>query len=201
MTAPAMRPAQRQSACSRSCDAAFATPLDAILTGVVAVVVDRVRDPARAVGGRRCRVDRHRRTTVARPSGACWAFVGAQARRSSLFGLYPPAERWRAATALADAGRARSWRPRMPRSGDAGCSARGRSGSRSAFWLMHGGAGLERVPTRLWGGLPITLMLTAIGLSLGFPLAVLLALGRRSRSAGPARRWRPRSSRWCAAFR
>jgi general L-amino acid transport system permease protein len=44
---------------------------------------------------------------------------------------------------------------------------------------MHGRLGLTRVPTRLWGGLPITLMLTTIGLSLGFPLAVLLALGRR----------------------
>ena len=69
----------------------------------------------------------------------------------------------------------------------------------AAFWLMHGGAGLERVPTRLWGGLPITVMLTAVGLSLGFPLAVLLALGRRplgraSRARDDVRRdraWRP----------
>jgi general L-amino acid transport system permease protein len=59
------------------------------------------------------------------------------------------------------------------------------AGLATAFWLMHGGLGLVRVPTRLWGGLPITLMLTAAGLSLGFPLAVALALGRRSRLPVP----------------
>jgi general L-amino acid transport system permease protein len=49
-----------------------------------------------------------------------------------------------------------------------------------SLWLMKGGAGLVPVATRLWGGLPVTLMLTAVGLALGFPLAVALALGRRS---------------------
>jgi general L-amino acid transport system permease protein len=36
------------------------------------------------------------------------------------------------------------------------------------------------VPTRAWGGLPVTIALTAVGLAFGFPLGVLLALGRRS---------------------
>jgi general L-amino acid transport system permease protein len=36
------------------------------------------------------------------------------------------------------------------------------------------------VETELWNGLPLTLMLAAGGLGLGFPLALLLALGRRS---------------------
>jgi general L-amino acid transport system permease protein len=53
------------------------------------------------------------------------------------------------------------------------------------FWLMGGGAGLSRVPTRMWGGLPVTLMLTTIGLALGFPIAVLLALARQSRLPVP----------------
>jgi general L-amino acid transport system permease protein len=47
--------------------------------------------------------------------------------------------------------------------------------------LMHGGvAGLTTVPTDLWGGLPLTVMLAAFGIVLAFPLAVLVALGRRS---------------------
>ena len=110
--------------------------------------------------------------------GACWAFV-AHKVGFILFGLYPQAERWRAALALMTlvslivaTGIPPLWRRWLIAAWVIGLVA--------AFWLMRGGAGLERVPTRLWGGLPITLMLTAVGLSLGFPVAILLALGRRS---------------------
>ena len=49
------------------------------------------------------------------------------------------------------------------------------------FALMGGGiAGLGKVPTDLWGGLPLTLMLSVISMVLAFPIAVLVALGRRS---------------------
>ncbi len=49
------------------------------------------------------------------------------------------------------------------------------------FILMRGGLfGLEAVDTDRWGGLPLTIGLAVIGLGLGFPLGVLLALGRRS---------------------
>jgi general L-amino acid transport system permease protein len=53
------------------------------------------------------------------------------------------------------------------------------------LWLMSGGLTLSRVATTDWGGLPITMMLTVIGLALGFPIGVLLALGRRSHHALP----------------
>jgi len=47
--------------------------------------------------------------------------------------------------------------------------------------LLHGGfASLPAVPTNLWGGLPLTLVLSTVGFGLAFPLALLLALGRRS---------------------
>jgi len=54
------------------------------------------------------------------------------------------------------------------------------------FGLMGGGSwwgvptGLSRVPSDQWGGLPLTLMLATLAISLAFPLGVLLALGRQS---------------------
>ena len=41
--------------------------------------------------------------------------------------------------------------------------------------------GLSFVPTALWGGLPLTLLLSILGIVVAFPLAILLALGRRSK--------------------
>ncbi|HEY7609536.1 MAG TPA: amino acid ABC transporter permease [Alphaproteobacteria bacterium] len=41
--------------------------------------------------------------------------------------------------------------------------------------------GLTFVPTSLWGGLPLTLLLSILGITVAFPLAILLALGRRSK--------------------
>jgi general L-amino acid transport system permease protein len=47
--------------------------------------------------------------------------------------------------------------------------------------LMWGGVlGMAYVPQDSWGGLPITLILATFGLAFAFPLAVLVALGRRS---------------------
>jgi general L-amino acid transport system permease protein len=43
------------------------------------------------------------------------------------------------------------------------------------------------VPTRLWGGLLLTFLLTIVGIVFSFPLGVLLALGRRSKL--PVVRW------------
>ncbi len=42
-------------------------------------------------------------------------------------------------------------------------------------------SGLPYEPTDSWGGLPITLILSTFGLAFSFPLAVLVALGRRSK--------------------
>jgi len=159
-----------------------ATPLDAVLTGIVVLLVAAAAVPlARwalvdavwAGSSDDCRAS----------SGACWAFVGHKLA-FIIFGLYPPAERWRAGVALALlvvlivlTAMPRFWRRTLVIAWPVGLVA--------AFWLMHGGAGLVRVPTRLWGGLPVTVMLTAVGLALGLPLAVLLALGRRSQLPVP----------------
>ena len=45
---------------------------------------------------------------------------------------------------------------------------------------FNGSALLPVVPTQLWGGLMVTLLLSVGGITLSFPFGVLLALGRRS---------------------
>src|SRR5205085_11779290 len=48
--------------------------------------------------------------------------------------------------------------------------------------LMWGGIfGLTFVAQDRWGGLPVTLVLATFGLAFGFPLGILVALGRRSK--------------------
>ncbi|MEO0375116.1 MAG: amino acid ABC transporter permease [Cyanobacteria bacterium P01_A01_bin.17] len=47
-------------------------------------------------------------------------------------------------------------------------------------WLLSGGLGLTPIPTNLWNGLLLTLLMAALSIVLSFPLGVLLALGRRS---------------------
>lgn len=115
--------------------------------------------------------------------GACWAFIGHKLP-FILFGLYPATERWRPALAtllllaLVVASLVPScWRRSLILAWIAALGA--------FLWLMSGGLFLSRVATTEWGGLPITLMLTVIGLALGFPMGVLLALGRRSQYALP----------------
>lgn len=111
-------------------------------------------------------------------TGACWSFIRAKSSQL-LFGIYPPDERWRPALSclliiglLAWSVRPSSWRHVL-----AGVWL---GAMAIIVWLMGGGLGLVRVPSTLWGGLPITLMLTVAAIGLGFPLGVILALGRRS---------------------
>lgn len=111
--------------------------------------------------------------------GACWSFVVAKSGQI-LFGIYPIEERWR--PLLVSFGllvligytlRPAAWRPRL-----AAIWALALPG---ALLLMFGGlAGLSYVATTMWGGLPVTLILTVTAVGGAFPLAVLLALGRQS---------------------
>jgi general L-amino acid transport system permease protein len=117
---------------------------------------------------------------AARGHGACWGVI-AEKYRVILFGRYPYDEQWRAlvATLLVIGGLVLScmrafWRPWLVLLWVAILG--------SFFVLMGGGVlGLSKVRTELWGGLPLTVMLSVISLFLAFPLAVLVALGRRSR--------------------
>lgn len=55
------------------------------------------------------------------------------------------------------------------------------------LWLIGGGFGLQSVPTNLWNGLLLTLLMAAVSIVLSFPIGVLLALGRTSNL--PVIRW------------
>lgn len=51
-----------------------------------------------------------------------------------------------------------------------------------AFFLLTGAEwlGLENVPTEMWGGLLVTLVVACVGIAASFPLGIVLALARRS---------------------
>ena len=117
-------------------------------------------------------------------SGACWGFV-AEKWRLILFGRFPYEEQWRPVigtfvilAALAATAVPFFWK-------------RPRSYVLLASWiialacfftLMYGGvAGLKPVGTDLWGGLPLTVIVTLIGMGLSSPIGILLAIGRRSK--------------------
>ncbi len=111
--------------------------------------------------------------------GACWAVIHDK-YRLILFGRYPFAEQWRPAIvvlifiALYTVSAIRwFWRKELALIWVAALTAVG--------VLMWGGVfGLKPVPNDEWGGLPITLILATFGIAFAFPLAVLVALGRRS---------------------
>jgi general L-amino acid transport system permease protein len=112
-------------------------------------------------------------------TGACWAVV-ADKYRLILFGRYPYYEQWRPLLVVlifiglySVSAMRRFWRKELALIWIAALTVVG--------VLMWGGVfGLSEVPDDSWGGLPITLILATFGLAFGFPLAVLVALGRRS---------------------
>ncbi len=117
---------------------------------------------------------------AARGVGACWGVI-AEKHRLLLFGRYPFAEQWRAllATGLILGLIGLLMWPRFQRGR---FIATALAGVLFAAALMLGGfLGLTEVPTKLWGGLPLTLLVSLGGSLLAFPLAILLAIGRQSR--------------------
>jgi general L-amino acid transport system permease protein len=116
---------------------------------------------------------------AARGRGACWAVVH-ERFRFILFGTYPFGEQWRPAVAClmfialyAASTRPAWWKPWLLGVWIAVPMA--------AVALLRGGfLGLADVPSDMWGGLPLTFVLSTVGFAAAIPLAVALALGRRS---------------------
>ncbi|NKL06099.1 ABC transporter permease subunit [Rhizobium leguminosarum bv. viciae] len=114
-------------------------------------------------------------------SGACWAFISAKYDQF-IFGRYPLGERWRPAIVgiLFIVLLVPMLIPSAPRKG-LNAILLFAVLPIVAFWLLHGGFGLEVVETPLWGGLMVTLVLSFVGIAVSLPVGILLALGRRSK--------------------
>jgi general L-amino acid transport system permease protein len=112
-------------------------------------------------------------------AGACWGVV-AEKYRFILFGRYPHDSHWRplVATALMTALLVAScvrmlWRPALAVLWLVVFAA--------VFALLHGDVfGLAVVEPDRWGGLTLTLLLASLSIVMAFPLAIAVALGRRS---------------------
>jgi general L-amino acid transport system permease protein len=111
--------------------------------------------------------------------GACWGVI-AEKYRLIIFGRYPFEEQWRPLVAttlllallVCSCMRAfwKSWLVVLWIAVLAGF-----------FGLMYGGLpGLTKVETDRWGGLPLTLLLASLSIAMAFPIALVVALGRRS---------------------
>ncbi len=115
---------------------------------------------------------------AARGEGACWGVI-AEKWRFIVFGRYPFEQQWRPEVAtvlllgLVTVSCIRAfWKPWL--------AILWVVVTALFFWLMGGGFGLSSVPTDLWGGLPLTVMLATFSIVFAFPLSILVALGRRS---------------------
>jgi general L-amino acid transport system permease protein len=112
-------------------------------------------------------------------AGACWGVV-AEKYRLIIFGRYPFEEQWRplVATSLMIALLVAScmrafWKPWLVPLWAAVLTI--------FFVLMYGNTlGLSEVDTDRWGGLPLTILLASLSIVMAFPIALVVALGRRS---------------------
>lgn len=121
-------------------------------------------------------------------AGACWPFITAKFGQF-IYGRYPDAERWRVdlTYVLAVVGVVWMMVPQIP--------AKLWSAVYTfaifpviAYWLLTGGIfGMPVVPTEMWGGLLVTLVVATVGITASFPIGIALALGRRSKM--PIIRW------------
>ncbi|NOX35819.1 MAG: amino acid ABC transporter permease [Deltaproteobacteria bacterium] len=115
--------------------------------------------------------------------GACWSAV-TQNLRFIIFGFYPYDLHWRPFAAMMAlfallyfTYNKKYWSKTLGYAWLFGLIA--------MAVLMKGGIlGLKSVPTDLWGGLPLTLLLSIFGLTAAYPLGVVLALGRGSEMPG-----------------
>ena len=121
--------------------------------------------------------------TASRPEvGACWAFVRTWSSYF-VYGFYPVGERWRVDLFFASLAFGIGWllwlsAPRR----DLGALYFFVALPILSFVLLHGlpMLGLVEVPTALWGGILVTIVVATVGIVFSLPIGILLALGRRS---------------------
>jgi len=111
--------------------------------------------------------------------GACWGVI-AEKYRVILFGRYPFEQQWRPLIAtvlltglLVASCMRMCWKAWLPLLWLVVLAV--------FFTLMYGHTlGLTGVDTDRWGGLPLTILLASLSLVMSFPIALVVALGRRS---------------------
>lgn len=114
--------------------------------------------------------------------GACWAFVRVW-WSYFVYGFYPIGQRWRVDLFFLALAFGIAWLLRL--------SAPRRDIAAGYFFivlpilsfvLLHGAPllGLSVVPTTLWGGVLVTVIVATVGIAFSLPLGILLALARRS---------------------
>ncbi|UJF25058.1 amino acid ABC transporter permease [Suttonella sp. R2A3] len=115
--------------------------------------------------------------------GACWVFI-ANRWQQLMYGFYPTDARWRVNVVFLVL---------LPLAVLAIVLSKGNKRFYAivatmvlmpivSWTLLKGGTlGLKTVPTSLWGGMMLTLVVSSAGILFSLPLGILLALGRRSR--------------------
>jgi general L-amino acid transport system permease protein len=166
----------------------FATPLQALLTLAALYLVYVAVPPilnffffdAVWTGSDReaCRED-----VIGRPVGACWAYV-IDRINYFVYGSYPARDRWRVDIFFVLLAIGVVWMLWL----DAPRRALGAVYFFVVFpilaYLLLAGSdffGIDEVPTSLWGGILVTVIVATVGIVFALPLGVLLALGRRSK--------------------
>lgn len=114
--------------------------------------------------------------------GACWIFIGARLDQF-LYGFYPAGERWRVdlAFGLLALALVPLFLPRFRWKLPLGIAIVALAPLVGTLLFSGGLLGLAPVPTNLWGGLFVTLLLSLAAMAVSLPAGVLLAVARTSR--------------------
>jgi general L-amino acid transport system permease protein len=165
----------------------FSTPVSAALTLVCTLLIAWVVPPlVRFLFVDAVWSGTSREACLASPQnlqpGACWAFVRVWFSYF-VYGSYPLAERWRVDVFFAALALGIVWLCWLS-------SPRRGLGALyffvllpvASFVLLYGfpAIGLVVVPTTLWGGVLVTIVVAAVGIVASLPVGIVLALGRRS---------------------
>ena len=184
--AAAQSPA-RSAGCARNL---FSTPLNIVLTFLVAAAAGLDRAAAARLPVLRCGLERQRprRLSRRRRPGRKSAPAGRSYASASVFHLrlLPDPAALARRRVLRDCWRSAS-------SGCCGSTRRARDLRRDLFLRrpadllvlaarrLRPRSGLRSVDTSLWGGVLVTIVVASVGIVVSLPLGILLALGRRSK--------------------
>jgi len=172
---------QRPDTWRRTAAALFSSPVNAAVTLIVAGLIAAalwaflrwaVLDATWSGGAEACRVH----------AGACWPFVRANAQLM-VFGVYPQDLLWRPSVSLALMA-ALIVASMIPRLWGAALALGWIAVPALVCVLLSGAFTSRPVSTNEWGGLPLTLLVWMIAYAGAFPIAIPLALARRSTMGG-----------------